>query len=485
MCVVCAFYREKLKGSKDMLRQRMFFSVILHKTYGVIFLLAIITILSSIDSVPAFAADNGNGLKKDELERQIVVLEEEAAALDKTIQGIRGETKTLANEIASIDVEIRRRQIEIQQLDLAIEKANLEIKQKEASIAELKARINRSRESLASTLLLLYARDQEDIIGVLLKNVSLSEFFGALFNLERLRSNIQTSLEEFKAQHVFLQREREELKEFEKEQRDLKALQELERRFLAQKKKEKEELLRLTKGKEAIFQQLLKSKKKDIASLRTQLFYLEKTGITAEEALKFVELAAKRTGIRPAFLLALLEVETGRQFEEGVISVGSNVGTGNWREDMYLCYKRLGRYYGGSNIAKYNSRAESEREAFFKITEALGLDPDKMPVSKEPSYIGCGGAMGPAQFLPTTWLIYEKRVAELTGHNPPNPWNVEDAFTAAALFLADRGAVSQTVAGEMKAAKAYLSGDSSCNRYVCRSYASKILSLAKDIERLF
>jgi membrane-bound lytic murein transglycosylase B len=105
-----------------------------------------------------------------------------------------------------------------------------------------------------------------------------------------------------------------------------------------------------------------------------------------------------------------------------------------------------------------------------------------MPVSKEPSYAGCGGAMGPAQFLPTTWLLYEKRVAELTGHNPPNPWNVEDAFTAAALFLADRGAASKTVAGETSAAKAYISGSQSCNRYVCRSYASRIISLARDIE---
>src|SRR3989344_3922119 len=109
---------------------------------------------------------------------------------------------------------------------------------------------------------------------------------------------------------------------------------------IGKKKKEKEELLRLTKGKEALFQQLLKSKKRDITTLKTQLFYLEKTGITAEDAIRFADLAAKRAGIRTAFLLALLEVETGRQFEEGVISVGTNLGTVNWRDDLYLCYQR-------------------------------------------------------------------------------------------------------------------------------------------------
>jgi len=429
-------------------------------------------------------AENGNGTKKETLERQLAELEKEAAALDKTIQDIQGEAQTLANEIAIFDAEIRRRQLEIRRLDLAIQKARFEIRKKIASIDALSQKITRSRQSLASAVLLIYMREKESIFSVLIKNANLSDFLGALVNLNRLHQNLQLTLSNLKEEQMLSEKEKRDLEIFKKEQEDLKALQEVERRFLEQKKKEKDELLRLTKGKEALFQKLLSAKKKDIASLRTQLFYLEKTGVTAEEAVKFAELASKRAGIRPAFLLALLEVETGKQFEEGVISVGTNVGTGNWKDDMYLCYQRLGRYYGGSNVAKYNSRAEKEKEAFFSIAERLGFDPDKMPVSKEPPYIGCGGAMGPAQFLPSTWLLYEKRVAELTGHNPPNPWNIEDAFTAAAIFLADAGAASQTVSGESRAAKIYLSGSSSCERYVCRSYASRVLSLAREIERI-
>lgn len=459
---------------------RIFRLKALQMTLGVIFMLAIF--LAVAPSI--LAQENGNGAKKEDLEQQISALEKEAAAIDQTIQEIRGEAQTLANEVATIDAEVRRRQVEIRRIDLAIQKARIEIQKKSASIVDLSARIAKSRQTLASTLFLLYAEDRENIISVLLKNSNLSDFLGTIFNLNRLRATLQAVLGDFKDEQTLLESEKVELEGFTQEQQELRALQEVERRFLAQKKKEKGELLRLTKGKEAIFQQLLSAKKKDIASLRTQLFYLEKTGITAEEALKFVQLAAERTGIRPAFLLALLEVETGRQFEEGVISVGSNLGTGNWRDDMYLCYQRLGRYYGGSSVQKYYARAEREKIAFFQITEGLGLDPDKMPVSKEPPYIGCGGAMGPAQFIPTTWLIYEKRVAELTGHNPPSPWNVEDAFTAAAIFLADAGAKSQTAAGETRAAKTYLSGSPTCSRYVCRSYASRILSLARDLERI-
>ncbi len=425
-----------------------------------------------------------NGIKRSELEEQIKKFEEEAAGLDMILQGIQQEGRTLANETKEIDTEVKRRELEIKRLTLTIRRANLEIRQKEESIADLSGRIDRARESLAASLFIFYSYGQENILSILVKNQTLSGFFGSLSNLEKLQSTIYNVLSGFKEDRTVLGREKEVLKSFEQEQRELVALQEVERRLLAQKKREKEELLRLNKGKEAVFQQLLKSKKKALAPLRTQLFYLEKTGITAEEAVKFAELAANRVGIRPAFLLALLEVETGKQFEEGIISVGSNVGTGNWRDDMYLCYQRLGRYYGGANIAKYNTRAEREKAVFFKITGALGLDPDKMPVSKEPPYAGCGGAMGPAQFIPTTWLLYADRVAELTGHNPPNPWNIEDAFTASALFLADAGAASKTTAGEIRAAKTYLSGSPSCTRYVCNSYANRIISLARDIERI-
>jgi len=34
--------------------------------------------------------------------------------------------------------------------------------------------------------------------------------------------------------------------------------------------------------------------------------------------------------------------------------------------------------------------------------------------------------MGPAQFIPSTWMGYKDKVAALTGKNPPNPWDIRD-----------------------------------------------------------
>ena len=410
--------------------------------------------------------------RRAELEHQLEQYEREAAELDAILQKVQGEGHTLANEKKQIEIEIRRRALEIKRLDIIIRTTQGQIQEKTATIEVLKKKIGRSRESLAAGLLVLSTYDREGAFLLLVKNANLSDFFSSLHGLEPIQLNLQEALGEFKEDKELLEKERGELEEVKEEQQELKALQEVERRFLAQKKKEKDELLRLTQGKEAIFQKLLQSKKKDIASLRTQLFYLEKTGITAEEAVRLADLAARRAGIRTSFLLALLEVETGKQFEDGVISVGTNLGTGTWKTDMYDCYIRL----------KKRTVAEAEKSAFFALTGALGLDPDRMPVSRKPNY-GCGGAMGPAQFLPTTWRRFESRVGTLTGHVPPNPWNPEDAFTAAAVFLASAGADLQTPAGETTAAKTYLSGNPRCAKSICRYYSNRILALAKEIDR--
>lgn len=418
-----------------------------------------------------------DGNQRQSLQSQLEALEREATALDQQIAKTQDEARTLQQQIKIFDNEIKRRELEIKRLNLAVRQADIDIRAKVAGIAELTARIAKNRVTLAASIERVYTYDQENLLVVLAKNENLSDFFSTLDNFRSLQHEIGNLVGELRVARSELEKEKAELEDYRAEQLSLKALAEVERRAVQEKKAEKNRLLALTKGKEAEYQKLLLQKKQDIAALRNQLFYIEKTGISAEEALKYAELASKRTGIRTAFLLALLEVETGKQFEGGVITAGTHLGTGNWKDDMYDCYIRLGR----------RSAAENQKNAFFAITSQLGLDPNKMPVSRRPSY-GCGGAMGPAQFIPTTWLLFEDKTANLTGHNPPNPWSVEDAFTASAIFLAESGATSQTRSGELRAARTYISGNPSCPprgaaRYACIAYGNRVVSLAEDIER--
>lgn len=425
---------------------------------------------------PVFAEESKEE-KTQTLQSQIDALEREVLEVDGKLQETKQQTLTLNREVNIFNAEIQKRQLELRRIDLAVRQAALDIGNKSAAIDQAVQDMDMHRRVLAKNLRTLYAYDQENLLAVIAKNAALSDFFLAVHSLRLLQTDIGDLVKELKETKTNLETERVNLEEFKEAQQSLRSLREIERRGIEAKRAEKDRLLKETRGKESIFQSILKAKKENLAELKTQLFYLGRTGVAAEDALHFAKLAAERTGIRPAFLLALLEIETGKQFEDGMITAGTYLGNGNWRDDMYACYIRLGK----------RSAAESQKNAFFAITEKLNFNPDQMPVSRRPSY-GCGGAMGPAQFIPTTWLLFEKRVAELTIHNPPNPWNIEDAFTAAAIFLADSGAALQTRDGELRAARTYISGRPSCPssgqaRSACLWYGNRVIALAGDIDR--
>ena len=119
---------------------------------------------------------------------------------------------------------------------------------------------------------------------------------------------------------------------------------------------------------------------------------------------------------------------------------------------------------------------------FKELTAELGLDPDQMPVSKKVWY-GYGGAMGPAQFIPSTWVGFKSRISELTGHNPPNPWDPEDAFTATALYSKDNGADGGTYNAEFRAAMCYLAGCKNASKKSLQFYGDDVLELAAKYQK--
>ena len=89
--------------------------------------------------------------------------------------------------------------------------------------------------------------------------------------------------------------------------------------------------------------------------------------------------------------------------------------------------------------------------------------------------------MGPAQFIPTTWLLYENAVAKVTGHSPPNPWDPPDAFAAAGLLLRDNGAALRTYEAEHRAALKYLAG-SNWNKPAYRFYGDDVMALSRKYQ---
>lgn len=398
----------------------------------------------------------------DARNRQIEEIQKQIDEYQKQIEGAHSQSQTLQNEIDNLNAKINQVQLEIRSLGLSIKQTGLEIGDTQSKISDAEDKINKHKNALARYIKIAYENDQRSLTEILLKNDSLSIFFNELNSIQKTQNNLKTAIDDIKELKGQLELRQTDLEEKQVEFERLKSLQEIENKSLGQNKNQKNHILKETKGQESKYQELVKRSQKDIQAIKDQIGYLVQNGVTAEEAIKFGQLSAIGTGIRPAFLIAILEIESG---------LGKNVGKGNWMDDMYNCYLRLGKL----------ARAETEKNAFLAIIGKLGLDASTVKVSKEP-YYGCGGALGPAQFLPSIWLTYEEEVARLTNHKPPNPWSIEDAFMASAIKLARGGADQKTRDAETRAAKTYLSGKPTCGSRICNYYASAVLRKAAELE---
>lgn len=409
--------------------------------------------------------------QQTQLEAQIQAIQNEIAGLDQDLAKVQNQKASLQGEVSKLNDQIKRAQLTIRGINLSITKTQNDINLRVASIAEASKKMGKHQGSLAEYLRVMYKSDKLSLVELLLVKKDLSQFFQEVSAAEKVQKDINQSLDDLVVLKDQLQKEKDDLENKREEQLSLKALAQIQEQNISLQKKQKAALLAQTKGQEANYQKLIQTKQQAIAAIRSQIQYLGKSGVSAEDAVKYATMASQRTGIRTAFLLGLLEVETGRRYEEGIITAGSHTGNGNWRVDLYQCYINLGK----------PASAEKQKNAFMQITSALGYNPENMSVSKKPSY-GCGGAMGPAQFLPSTWLLFDDRIASLTGHNPPDPWKVEDSFTGAALYLADAGAKAKTKTAELRAAKAYISGSPNCTQYICNFYSNEVLRIAALIE---
>lgn len=367
-----------------------------------------------------------------QLEEQLKQLEAETSALSEKQKDLEGQSASLSRDISLLDTKIKKSQLEIKARTIAIKQLEEGIYQKKVTINDLDDKQKSERESLSELLRQTNESDAVNLFEMMLGYQDMSDFFVDADSIISLQDSVQKSMDEIRVNIETTEREKDNLEEKKAEELRLKTFQEMEKKKIVQAETEKKNLLKVTKGQEKQYQDLVAKKKKDAASIRSQLFFLTGSpSIPFEKAVEYATFAYKATGIRPAFLLGLITEES---------NLGKNIGTGNWATDM-----------AGSKCTKL-------REAFLRITSELGLNPDMVPVSRKAWYGYCGGAMGPAQFMSTTWEGYKNRIAAVTGNNPPSPWEPKDAFVAAALYLKDAGAKEGDLKSERIAALKYLAG---------------------------
>ena len=403
--------------------------------------------------------------------------QKQAQVYQGRVSQTKSKERTLQSEIYYLENKIQRLRIEVNQSNLMIKDLSLQINDTETSIKQNSLKIEGMKDNLSQILRLVQQEDQKSIVEVLLTENKLSDFFDNLAALQALSSKNQELLNNIKALKASLEKEETSLlqeKDALERQVLIRKLQEKSSRDLA---KERKTLLKKTKGKESLYRQYLAEANKKAAEIKKRIFELaqvpESQAPNYAQAYALAKQVESVTGVRPAFLLGLLEVES---------KIGKNVGQCNCANHPNCRHPE---------ISWKQVMPQSQWSSFLAITKQLGLNPNTTPVSCaiNGGKVQWGGAMGAAQFMPNTWLKlnYAKRVSRITGVEPANPWRIKDAFLAAGLYLSDWGASSQKLRGEIGAATAYLCGTNrmtaACKRAGGASYRYQVMENAAQWQK--
>lgn len=407
------------------------------------------------------------------LEAQLKNLEQEIVRTDASIAGLRAEGESLSRAIAILEGEIKRAKLKVRSVEVKIKQLSDGIVLHGETLIELSEKIAREQESLAQILRRTRELDGYSLAEVVFSSKDVSEFFSDLDFFASIKQALAVSFAELRAAREQTTGAKVALEGERTDQQILRSALVLAQREVEQKEQEKRTLLRETKGQEGLYRQLRTAQEQTAAQIRARLFPLrDAEGIPFGRAVEYAKAAAQQTGVRAALILAVLSQESDLGMNVGqclITDLVSGDGKG----------KNTGTSFGGV------MKVPRDTVPFERITKALGRDWSATPVSC-PQPGGYGGAMGPTQFIPSTWELYESRLARVLGVAVPDPWNPAHAITATGIFLTDVGAAGGEYIAEHTAAARYNAGGNWAT--LGQAYANAVMAKAaqfqKDIEFL-
>jgi membrane-bound lytic murein transglycosylase B len=396
---------------------------------------------------------------KDFCKKELAQIEAQLAELllkqkeqQKQTGTLKGDVNYLTSQINALKTKVKGRALAIAQLKVDIEKKN-------SAINSLSQKIKKEHQSLAQLLRNTNEFDNENMVHLMLSDESVSNFYSDIESYASIKQAVKDSVDIIRGVKTQTEIAKQDLEKKQDEETDAKAELESAAQKVAASEAEKKRLLSISQQTEAGYQKLAAEKKARADRIRAALFPLAGTSTKIDfgTALAYANDAQKLTGIEPAFLLAVLTQES---------NLGSNVG------QCYLTDKTTGAGVGKntgtpfSNVMKPMGLPgrKGDVDDFVRITSKLGLVWNQTAISCPIAGVaGYGGAMGPAQFIPTTWTLFENRLKTLLGYDA-SPWAPKDAFMASSMYLTDLGAVGTSAAAQHKAAcRYYGTGGATCS----------------------
>ncbi len=411
--------------------------------------------------------------QKAQCQADLAQAEAEAKVAQSQLVSAQAESTSLQQAIKVLDAKIKVAQANIKAKNLLIQTLGNDVTQKQSHINNLESHIAKGKETLAQILVKTNELDSSSLPEVILSQSSVTSFFQNLDSFQSVREGLQVTFDQLRTDEAQTTIEKDALDKRINTETDARYAIQQEQKNIQGDQNQKAQLLAVSKGNEKSYSSLLAQKQAKAAQIRAALFPLAGgKKIPFGEALQYANAASAKTGVRPAFLLAILTNES---------ALGANVG------NCYLTNQDTGNGVYVSTGLPATSVMKPTRDVgpFNTITSALGLNPSSTVVScQQASVGGWGGAMGPAQFIPSTWLLMKDNIASLLGiGGMPNPWDPNHAFMASALFLSNLGAGSQTYSGERNAACKYFSGSSCTKSKAIAGYGDQAIKAAATIQQ--
>ncbi|HCP08991.1 MAG TPA: hypothetical protein DIT25_04305 [Candidatus Moranbacteria bacterium] len=413
------------------------------------------------------------------------------AAAEDDISDIKDEMKEVQKKVQKTQEELNRAQILLNQnkvqltvTQTLIIKTENEIVKKEDELKNLNSRIELSKKLLSEYIKEMYLESQEDPLIRLAMNNGAKSMTANADHILGIKEKILSVLEDIN----FAKKEITEAKESLAEKKDNHS------KLMNIKLMEQREIKEDIQDAQTTLNQL----NDKLNQLRSEYSRILGKSVSTKDILKAADFAAKATGMSKSFLLGVLIQESNK---------GQNVGGCTYpgiEKDGYARGLLSDSKSASSAVKTRTATFKKRKELFEGITKKLGYDSKKQPVSCNPkSYAGTGGAMGIPQYMSDTWIGYEKRIASLTGNNPPDPWNLLDGVSAMAIKLAQDGASQKTRFAEAKSYCVYLAGgnwgsycfgtdkykksyqDVNCWGASIKNYGEKVLCLKDNYEKYY
>lgn len=409
--------------------------------------------------------------RRTELQKQLAELEKEMVQTQGTIDSLSSEGRSLERDIAILDGEIKKAKLQVKTTEVEIAQLSNGIVVHSDTLGTLEEQMERNLQSLSQTIRKTWKVDEYSLAEVVLSAQNFSDFFVDLGSFTSLRKAMNDSYAELQTAKEQTAEEKAGLEGVLTNKQILQSALKLEQKKVEEKEAEKKKLLADTKGQENLYRSLKSAQEQTAAQIRSTLFPLrDAQGIPFGTAVEYAKIASQKTGVRPAMILAILSQES---------DLGKNVG------QCLMTDLITGDGKGKNTGTPFSGIMKVPRDTvpFERITKALGIDWSSTPVSC-PLPGGYGGAMGPTQFIPSTWEMYDARIKTALGVSASDPWNALHAITATGLYLSDGGAAGGSYITEHTSAAKYYAGGNwaTSGQVYANSVMSKAAAFQKDID---